>query len=111
MANTIKDKIKETFESTPQAVRWMLLVAAFVVVLILLFLLVGRSRPVNNPTVVHQNRDVTLMITPNNVDFSKTPIGTKRSQVFRINATYDAIVDSVSVQNSVPGLPPSQRTA
>ncbi len=103
MANTIKDKIKETFESTPQAVRWMLLVAAFVVVLILLFLLVGRSRPANNPTVVHQNRDVTLMITPNNVDFSKTPIGTKRSQVFRINATYDAIVDSVSVQNSVPG--------
>lgn len=102
MANTMRDKIKSTLDTTPTAVRWLLMIAAFVVVLILLVLLIGRSN--KNPTpVVDTGYDITLTVTPNNVDFLNTKIGTKRTQVFRINATHDAIVDSVSVENSVPG--------
>ena len=44
MANTMRDKIKSTLDTTPTAVRWLLMVAAFVVVLILLVLLGGRTR-------------------------------------------------------------------
>lgn len=106
MANTLKDKIKtkiqETFNTTPPVVRWLLLVAAFVVVLILLFLLIGQPKKKATP-VVGADYDIDLVISPENVDFSDTKIGQKRTQVFRINATHDAIVDSVSVQDSVSG--------
>ncbi|MFQ6760040.1 MAG: TrbI/VirB10 family protein [Alphaproteobacteria bacterium] len=102
MANTMRDKIKETLDTTPQAVRWLLMIAAFVVVLMLLVLLIGRPNK-NAAPVVDTGYDITLTVTPNNADFSNTPVGTKRTQVFRINATHDAIVDAVSVENSVPG--------
>ena len=90
MANTMRDKIKETLDTTPQAVRWLLMIAAFVVVLMLLVLLIGRPNK-NVAPVVDTGYDITLTVTPNNADFSNTPVGTKRTQVFRINATHDAI--------------------
>lgn len=106
MANTLKDKVKtkiqETFNTTPPVVRWLLLVAAFVVVLILLFLLIGQPKKKAAP-VVGTDYDIDLVISPENVDFSNTKIGQKQTQKFKINATHDAIVDSVSVQDSVSG--------
>ena len=108
MASKVSDKIKETFNETPKAFRWLLLVAAFVVVLILLFLLIGRKR---DEAVVMRpgNRDVKLVITPASANFSDTKIGEKAKQIFKINATYDAVIDSVSVQNPVAGF--SAKTA
>lgn len=102
MANRMTDKLKETFDSTPTAVRWMLLGAAFIVVLILLFLLVSKKteQPIPGMPV---NRDVKLNINPSSADFSGTEIGTKKQQAFVISATYDAVIDSVSVKDSVPG--------
>ena len=108
MANKITDKLKETFDTTPKAIRWMLLIAAFVVVLILLFLLVNKPKKV--PLVGAQdNRDVKLIITPDGANFANTKIGEKADQTFKINATYDAVIDSVSVQDSVKGF--SAKTA
>ncbi len=102
MANNIKNKIKETFHATPVAFRWMLLVAAFVVVLILLFLLVNKPKHSTTPGL-RNNRDVKLLITPNNISLSNVKVGDKADQTFKITATYDAVIDSVEVQDSVPG--------
>lgn len=102
MANTLTDRIKEIFKDTPPAVRWMLLVVAFVVVLILLMLLLGKPKTVTNPALV-QNRDVRLVINPQDVNFYDTKIGTKPKKSIVLTATYDAVVDSVSVQDTVSG--------
>jgi len=102
MANNVKNKLKETFNTTPRAVRWVLLAAAFIVVLILLFLLMNKPKPAPNP-VANQNREIKLVVTPKTVDFSKTKIGEKGQQRFKIGATENAIVDTVRIEQPVDG--------
>ena len=101
MANKIKDKLRETLNATPKAVRWILLIAAFIVVLVLLFLLLNKPKQVAAP--IEPNRDVQLIIEPKTANFSDTQIGTKAKQKFTIKATFAAIVESVTVKDSVDG--------
>jgi len=101
MASNIKDKLRETLNTTPKAVRWVLLIAAFVVVLVLLFLLVSKPKRTVAPVV--QDHDVQLIIEPKTANFSDTKIGTRAKQKFTIKATYAAIVESVTANDSVAG--------
>ena len=102
MANNVTDKLKETLNTTPKAIRWLLLITAFIVVLILLLLLLNRKDPV--PTNGQSNdKNVQLEIMPADVAFLDVTVGTKKTQEFRINATDDAVIDSVELQNTVNG--------
>ena len=100
--NTITGKFRETFDATPRNVRWMLLAVAFVVVLVLLFLLMHKKKTPDVQTV-QQNRIVELNIVPRDADFSDTEIGEKAKQVFKISASDNAVIDSVMVQKTVSG--------
>jgi len=102
MANNVKNKLKETFNSTPRVVRWVLLAAAFVVVLILLFLLMNKPKPAPNP-VAKQNREIKLIVAPTTANFSKVEIGKKGQQRFKIGATENAVVDTVRLEKPVDG--------
>ena len=103
MASNLTSSIKEAFNTTPRAIRWMLLIAAFVVVLILLFLLTNKDR---NRTEfnIPENHDVELIVSPTDVSFLDTEIGGKAEQNFQIRATFDAIIDSVTMQDKIPGV-------
>ncbi len=102
MVSKVKDKLKETLDATPKAIRWMLLAAAFIVVLILLFLLINKPKTVANPGI-HADKEIKLTITPVSADFSNTQVGGKKDQTFKISATDDAIIDDVVIKNSVTG--------
>lgn len=102
MANKIVDKIKESLNTTPVAFRWLLLVAAFIVVLILLFLLLNKPKQ-NATNVVPEDRDVKLIIAPESANFADTKIGNKAKQTFKINATYNVVIDSVAFKEKIDG--------
>ncbi len=102
MANKIVDKIKESLNTTPVAFRWLLLVAAFIVVLILLFLLLNKPKQ-NATNVVPEDRDVKLIIAPESASFVDTKIGNKAKQTFKINATYNVVIDSVALKEKIDG--------
>lgn len=102
MANKIVDKIKESFNTTSVAFRWLLLIAAFIVVLILLFLLLSKPKQ-NAVNVVPENRDVKLIIAPESASFVDTKIGNKAKQTFKINATYNVVIDSVALKDKIDG--------
>ncbi|MBR6838829.1 MAG: hypothetical protein IKM94_04665 [Alphaproteobacteria bacterium] len=102
MANKIVDKIKESLNTTPVAFRWLLLIAAFIVVLILLFLLLSKPKQ-NAVNVVPENRDVKLIIAPESASFVDTKIGNKAKQTFKINATYNVVIDSVALKDKIDG--------
>jgi len=102
MANKIVDKIKESLNTTPVVFRWLLLIAAFIVVLILLFLLLSKPKQ-NAVNVVPENRDVKLIIAPESASFVDTKIGNKAKQTFKINATYNVVIDSVALKDKIDG--------
>ncbi len=102
MANKIVDKIKESLNTTSVAFRWLLLIAAFIVVLILLFLLLSKPKQ-NAVNVVPENRDVKLIIAPESASFVDTKIGNKAKQTFKINATYNVVIDSVALKDKIDG--------
>ncbi|MBO4672553.1 MAG: hypothetical protein J5608_02795 [Alphaproteobacteria bacterium] len=101
MANKIKDKIKEAFSATPTVIRWMLLGAAFIVVLILLFLLI--SKPKHATNILHPDRKIDLVIEPASAELLDVLVGSKKPQTFKINATHPAIIDSVEVKKAIDG--------
>jgi hypothetical protein len=102
MANKIVDKIKESLNTTPVAFRWLLLVAAFIVVLILLFLLLNKPKQTAT-NVVPEDRDVKLIVVPESANFADTKIGNKAKQTFKINATYNVVIDSVAFKDKIDG--------
>lgn len=101
MANTIKEKIKETFYDTPVAIRWMLLGAAFIVVLILISLVINKPKHQNK--IVSADKNVNLIINPDSAEMLAIPVGGKESRVFNIKSTDAVVIDSVKIQDSVDG--------
>ncbi len=83
--NKIKQQFSDLRKSTPRHIQWLLLAAAFIVVLILLTMLLGRRKTetIDTPdTPVLQ-----LFATPATVDWADTTVGQKRSQTIKLSAS------------------------
>lgn len=88
--------------SIPRHVQWLLLGAAFIVVLILLTLLLrGRG---NNAVSVPESGPVRITVTPSSIDWAQTALGTTESQKIVIAANGPVRVTAVRLGRDMPGL-------
>ncbi|MFQ6739081.1 MAG: TrbI/VirB10 family protein [Alphaproteobacteria bacterium] len=100
----IKDQLKSLRENMPKGVMWLLLIAAFIVVLILLTLIFTRSRKNTDENVVPDVSPIYLNIAPDSVDLSNIKVGTKKSEKIIISATAPIKVSKVRLMDDIKNL-------
>ncbi len=113
----IKEQISEFRKSTPKHIQWLLLAAAFIVVLILLTLLfTGRKDTQIIPNLDTDNA-TEITFSPVMLDWGKTPIGETKTTDVAISATnpilvkigYTEKVDGFTVKSACENLEISSR--
>lgn len=103
MAN-IKEQISDFRKSTPKHIQWLLLVAAFIVVLILLTLLfTGRDGAKPIPDELNEGTATEISFSPAMLDFGKTPVGTEKTGDVAISATNPIKILDVNYAEKVEG--------
>lgn len=103
MAN-IKEQISDFRKSTPKHIQWLLLVAAFIVVLILLTLLfTGRDGAKIIPDELNEGAATEISFSPAMLDFGKTPVGTEKTGDVAISATNPIKILDVNYAEKVEG--------
>lgn len=101
----LKDQFNSMRENMPKGVMWLLLIAAFVVVLILLTLIFTRSKhDQDNDTVATTAEQIYLNISPDAIDWSDTMIGTKETEKIQVSATAPIKVSNVRLVDDVKNL-------
>ncbi|MBN1324901.1 MAG: TrbI/VirB10 family protein [Alphaproteobacteria bacterium] len=102
MAN-LKTQFSELTKNTPKHVQWLLLAAAFIVVLILLTLLLrgDKTQPV---TESNETIQAALNIDPDSLDWATTKIGETKNQKFVISSNVPVKIDAVRLSKDVSGL-------
>lgn len=99
----IKQRISELRQNTPKRVQWLLLAAAFVVVLILLTLLLsGRDKHADIST--SEAAQVELKITPDMINWADVVVGEKKTQTIKVYATGPAKIIKVRRHKNINGL-------
>ena len=108
MAINIKKQFSDLRKNTPKHVQWLLLVAAFVVVLILMtLLLTGKDED------AIENQDeiaIGLNIFPDTVEWPSVVVGDKESQTIKVSATAPAKIVDIYPRDEIDGLVWSQQT-
>ncbi|MDE6250706.1 MAG: hypothetical protein K2M34_03675 [Alphaproteobacteria bacterium] len=100
MAN-IKQQISDFRKSTPRHIQWLLLAAAFIVVLILLTLLfTGRQ---NAKILPDEGAETKLTFSPGMLDLGKTPVGEKKEEKVAISATNSIQILNITYAETVEG--------
>lgn len=102
MAN-LKTQFSELKQNTPKHVQWLLLTAAFIVVLILLTLLFRGDKKQTN-IESNENVQAVLHIDPDSLDWATTNIGEAKSQRFVISSNVPVKIDTVRLSKEIPGL-------
>ena len=98
----IKQQFSEMRKNTPKRIQWLLLVAAFIVVLILLTLMFTGT---DDKTITQTDSvPLDLVITPDEIEWGNTIVGEKKSQTITVSATAPAIVMKVERERAVEGL-------
>lgn len=97
----LKQQFSEMRKNTPKRIQWLLLVAAFIVVLILLTLMFTG----NDKESIAQTDSVPidLIITPNEIEWGNIIVGEKKSQTIKVSATAPATVLKVERERYVEG--------
>jgi type IV secretory pathway VirB10-like protein len=99
----LKEKFAEMKKSIPKHVWWLLMGAAFLVVLILLVMLVtGRKADpsaLNDPA-----EDAVLYIDPSEIEWLAVDVGETRTQKIVITASADTKISAIKFSLEVPGL-------
>ncbi|MBN1281389.1 MAG: TrbI/VirB10 family protein [Alphaproteobacteria bacterium] len=102
MAN-LKAQFSELKQNTPKHVQWLLLIAAFIVVLILLTLLMrGDKKQANVGT--NETVQAALNIDPDSLDWATTKVGEIKSQRFIISSNVPVKVDAIRLSKDILGL-------
>ena len=97
----IKQQFSEMRKNTPKRIQWLLLVAAFIVVLILLTLMFTGS---DEESIAQTDSvPVDLVITPDEIEWGNIIVGEKKSQTIRVSATAPATVLKVEREREVEG--------
>ena len=95
----IKQQFKDFRSSTPKHVQWILLGAAFIVVIILLTLLLTHKSK-NSDTVAKSNITANLEYTPNAIIFDDIFVGDNAEKSVEINPNRNIVVENVEVSKS-----------
>ena len=98
-------KIKQQFlnmrNATPKHIQWLLLGAAFIVVLILLTLLVTGNKP-KSTAKIKDEVQVKITLSENTIDWASVRVGTKKTETISVKTTAPAKV-SMAQNKSVDG--------
>ncbi len=101
---SIKKQFSDMRASTPKHIQWLLLAAAFVVVLILLTLLWGKRESNNTPATELGEIKLELKPADDTIDWSDTVIGTTKTQKIEISATAPVKILNFRTSGAVAGL-------
>ena len=97
----LKQQFAELKENTPKHIQWLLLGAAFVVVIILLTLLFSGEK---KPNLSDTNKSVpTLKIDPDIINWSDIVVGQKKTQPIKITATAPVKIKDVRLHKEIKG--------
>ena len=102
--SNFRQQFQKFKESTPRHVLWLLMAAAFIVVLILLTLLLTRNTNKNTHATIPSGKPVELVISTQTIDWTNTPVGEQRDEKVKINANEPTIVGGLRRTRDIPGL-------
>ncbi len=89
----LKQQFIEFKNSTPKHIQWILLGAAFVVVIILLVLLLGHKS--NAPVAENANEKVAVVVEPQKIELTDIEVGTSASQNINVNVNAPIVIKSI----------------
>ena len=93
--NKLKQQFLEIKKNTPKHVQWLLLVAAFIVVSIMLLLLIG-SKDEKNDLGAAERVASELKISPDSVAIKDIEVGTEKSETVTLTANLPVKIVDVS---------------
>lgn len=94
----IKQLFIEFRQTTPKHIQWLLLAAAFVVVLILLTLLVGKHVDTgNSKPKVKENKTIEWSFVPAELNFVNTIVGESKSQTVTLTVSDTVFIDDIHI--------------
>ena len=95
---TLKQQFTEFRSTTPKNVQWLLLVAAFLIVIILLTLVLGRKSR-NTEKVVNVEESVSFDVDPQSIDLLDVMVGKYDSESISISVNMPVVIDSIEFDN------------
>ncbi|MCM1293970.1 MAG: hypothetical protein NC311_00195 [Muribaculaceae bacterium] len=106
MAN-LKEQFSDFRKSTPRHIQWLLLVAAFIVVLIFLTLLFTGNK--KEDTSITEETEAELFFAPEMLDWANTPTGDVQSSDVVVSATVPVKISDITKTADVPGFSMTQQ--
>ncbi len=102
----IKEQFSDLRKTTPKHIQWLLMAAAFVIVLILLTLLIGGWRKTTNDIKQTDETKLQLVIDPSEtLDWSNTPVdGDSRQETYTLTASAPVKIVKVRTNSDIAGL-------
>ena len=98
-----KQQISEMRKNMPRHIQWLLLGAAFVVVLILLTILIGGKGDNNKEIAATNAVAAELKIKPDMINWADMIVGEKKTEKITISATAPVIIDDVQRHDEISG--------
>lgn len=92
----LKQQFKEFRDTTPKHIQWILLGAAFIVVIILLFLLLGHKSD-NTPTE-KMNESVSFAVDPQLIDLTEVEVGKSYSESITVSASAPVVIKDIDIK-------------
>lgn len=103
--NKIKQQFSELRKSTPKAVQWLLLIAAFVLVIILLTLLLTNKEDSDVSEISSSDVPLKLIMSPESVNWAETKVGENRNQTVKVYASAPVKIMAIRITKEVNGFP------
>ncbi|MBQ0013069.1 MAG: hypothetical protein KBS86_00655 [Proteobacteria bacterium] len=101
----LKDQFNSMRENMPKGVMWLLLIATFIVVLILLTLIFTHSNKEGDKEQSTPNvEQIYLNIAPDAIDWADTPVDTKKTEKIKVSATAPIKVSKVRLVDDIQNL-------
>ena len=95
----IKQQLKDFRTTTPKHIQWLLLGAAFVIVVILLTLVLTRKSN-DNKKIESATQQVSFDVTPTSIDLTDTFVGDTQNQNVTVTVNTPVVLDTISVDES-----------
>lgn len=92
----IKQQFIDFRNTTPKYLQWLLLGAAFVVVIILLTLVLGKKSK-NNDTVAEANQQITFNIDPSKIEFKDIMVGKSDSTTLNVSVNTPVVIKEIKI--------------
>ena len=92
----LKQQFKEFKDNTPKHIQWILLGAAFVVVIILLALLLGHKS--NNTPTEKMNENLSFEVDPQSVDLTSIEVGKTENENITVSVSAPVIIKDIDIK-------------